>query len=44
MSLAKDPAEMTDDELLERIAALDPEQYPVATHAQRALDSQEDSS
>lgn len=35
---AVDPADLTDEELLVRIAALDPERYPLAAHASRALD------
>lgn len=32
-----DPAELSDEELLARIARLDAEQYPLAEHAERAL-------
>jgi len=36
---------MTDDELLERIAARDPEKWPIAERAEKALRAdQEDSS
>jgi hypothetical protein len=43
MSSTKGPTELTDDELLERIAAQDPEQIPLAKHCQRALQEDEDS-
>ena len=33
----KDPSEMSNEELLEAVAGLDEEQYPIATHARRAL-------
>lgn len=41
-----DVADLSDEELLERIAALDPEEYPLAPVAKRALknDPQEGSS
>ena len=35
--MPKNPEDMTDEELLERIAALDEETYPVARHAERGL-------
>jgi hypothetical protein len=38
-----DVSDLSDDELLERIAALDEEQYPLVPVAKRAL-AQEDSS
>lgn len=38
----KDVEDLTDEELLERIAALDEEQFPLVKHAKRAL-GQEDS-
>lgn len=41
LSVDKEVRELSDDELLERIAGLDPERYPIAKHAQRALDGQE---
>lgn len=46
MSLSVDPEvrDMSDDELLERIAGLDSERYPIAKHARRALGGQEGSS
>jgi len=43
-SLSRDADELSDDELLERIAALDEERYPVAVDARRALDQEEGSS
>jgi hypothetical protein len=39
--MSKSPEEMTDEELLERIAAEDPEQIPLAKHCQRALQNEE---
>lgn len=41
-TLAKDPEDMTDEELLERIADLDPDEYPLVERIQRVVD-QEDS-
>lgn len=32
-----DPEDLTDDELLERIAAMDPDDVPLAKRAQRIL-------
>jgi len=40
--ISKEPEDMTDEELLERVAALDEDQYPVAQHAQRALKRSQD--
>jgi len=34
----KDPEEMTDDELLERLAAEDPDEIPLAKHCKQALE------
>lgn len=37
--------DLSDEELLKRIAALDPEKFPLARHAQRGLENiQEESS
>mgnify|MGYP007097484803 CR=1 FL=1 len=33
----KDPKDMTDEELLEEIAALDPDKFPLADRARRVL-------
>jgi hypothetical protein len=41
-TISKDPEDMTDEELLERVAALDEDQYPVAKDAQRALRDQDE--
>lgn len=42
-SLSKDPEEMSDDELLERIAALDETTVPLAKRARRVLQEDDDS-
>lgn len=42
MSLTQNPEELSDDELLEQVAALDEEKYPVAKDAERALDHDEE--
>ena len=41
---AKDPQEMTDEELLETVASYDEDEYPVAKHAKRALSQGEEDS
>jgi len=41
---AKDPQEMTDEELLETVASYDEDEYPVAKHAKRALNQGEEDS
>lgn len=42
-SPTEDPHELSDEELLRRIAAKDPEKFPLAKDARRALDQEEDS-
>lgn len=37
-----DPEDLSDQELLERIAAMDPETKPIAEYAQAALDRMDD--
>ena len=39
----EDPHNLSNEELLERVAELDPETYPVAMRARTALDQLEDS-
>jgi hypothetical protein len=41
---AKDPEEMTDEELLETVASYDEDEFPVAKHAERALNQDEEES
>jgi len=41
-TMVKDPGEMTDEELLERIAALDSEKFPLVERVQRVLDARRD--
>lgn len=36
-----DPEKLSDEELLERIAQFDADEYPLAEHAERALQGQE---
>lgn len=45
-SIGPAPEDLSDRELLERIASLDPDKYPVVKHAERGLESfdQEESS
>jgi len=38
----QDPEELSDEELLKRLATLDEEEYPVARDAQRALDQDDE--
>jgi hypothetical protein len=33
--------ELSNEEFLERVAALDPNEYPIAEHAQRALEERD---
>jgi len=39
-----DPKDLADDELLERIASLDPKEYPLVSITQSVLDAREESS
>jgi hypothetical protein len=43
-SIGPNPEELSDDELLERIAALDEDEFDSVAHARRALSDQEGSS
>jgi len=42
-TLDTDPEDLTDDELLERLAAEDPEEIPLATHCQRVIQEGDES-
>lgn len=42
--IEKDPRDLDDDELLERIASLDPDKYPLVPITQSVLETREGSS